>query len=83
MDQNIGNGTGENPPPNKVIHEHHIYISGKEVISAFARSFIKIFIPPILLGGAIFFTIETKGACREINWLVPGFAGLCAWAVIF
>lgn len=37
---------------------------------------------PVLLGGAVFSVVKTKGEYREINWLVPVFTALSIWKSI-
>jgi hypothetical protein len=54
-------------------HEHKIELKGLS----------KYLLPPLLLGGSMFFIVKTEGEFKEINYLAPIFAGLCVWTVIF
>lgn len=57
-----------------VVHQHFFHFS--------TTSFLKILMAPVLLGGAVFAVVKTKGEYREINWLVPVFTALSIWKSI-
>jgi len=57
-----------------IVHQHFFHFG--------AIGFLKMLVAPVLLGGAVFAVVNTKGEYREINWLIPVFTALNIWKSI-